>query len=104
MKHGSTLPWLDTLASKAWNPEKDTADGYLVRDILSMGTALAALLDEFHPIPIVFSVGVERLVRRLVVIEGSLPLGRKDRGAFFEKKIAFMWIGGGAHKETTSQY
>lgn len=65
-----------------------------------MGRSLTALLDEFRPTQIVFSAGVERMVRRLLVIKEALMKDRKDRGSYFEKKLAFMGIGGGALRAT----
>ncbi|CAN8074595.1 unnamed protein product [Agarophyton chilense] len=100
MKHGSIVPWVEGLASRAGPPERDTFDGYLSREILAVGMALAALLDEFHPLPIIFSAGVERLVKRSLVFEEAWKFSRKERGAFYKKKLAFMGLGGGALPST----
>lgn len=48
------------------------------------GLALATLLDELHPNPIVYSKGLERKIRRLVVIEAAFRKEKKDRGLFNE--------------------
>lgn len=44
-----------------------------------IGQALAALLDEFHPATVVYSMLAERLARRLFVIEESLVEDRAKR-------------------------
>lgn len=54
--------------------------------MLATGKALAAFLDEFHPQPIVFSAGVERLVCRLLIIEDLLHVECKDPAAFFLRR------------------
>lgn len=77
MQKGSIIPIVEALAAKAGPVDKDNADAYQAREIKCTGLALAALLDEFHPNPIVFSSGIERLVRRLVVIEMALEKDRK---------------------------
>ena len=82
------------MARRAGSVEKDSADGYLAREIKVIGLALAALLDEFHPAHVVTSNAVERLVRRLSVLEESISVDRKERGAFYEKKLGFLGIGG----------
>lgn len=35
---------------------------------------------------------VERLIRRVMVHEGALALQKKDRSAFYEKKLTFMGL------------
>lgn len=68
------------------------ADGYLAREVMVSGLALTALLDEFHPINLVTSSAVERLVRRLVIIEKTLSMERKARGPYFINHLAFLGI------------
>ena len=58
MKHGSIIPWVEALAAKAGTVDKDNANAYVAREIMTVGLSLAALLDEFHPSQIVFSAGV----------------------------------------------
>lgn len=96
MQKGSIIPFVETLESRAGPVDKDNSDAYLAREIKCTGMALAAFLDEFHPNPIIYSSGIERLVRRLVVIEAALEKDKKDRGAFYEKNLSFLGIGGGA--------
>lgn len=69
-------------------------------EIMTTGLALAALFDEFHPYPLIFSTAVDRLVRRLVVHEKALEKDRKDRGGFYEKNIEFMGLGSSASKKS----
>lgn len=57
MKQGSIFPWQDVLATKAGNPERESADGYHAREILSTRTALAELMEQLHPSPVESSVG-----------------------------------------------
>ena len=61
---------------------------------------MAALMDEFHPASLLQSVAVERLVRRLIVLEKSLSIEKKLRGQFLIKYLGFMGLGGGATPET----
>ena len=95
MNHGSLVPWLNALCSKAGQVEKDNADGYLAREIMSTGLTLASLLNEFHPEQLLYSSAIERLVRRLWVMEKSLSMERQDRGAFVLKMLGFMGLGHG---------
>lgn len=80
------MPFVETLASKAGPTDHDNSDAYLAPEIMCTGMTLANRLDEFHPNPIVYSAGVERLVRRLVLIEAALSKDKKDRGQFYGKK------------------
>lgn len=90
LQAGSVLAYTRLLADKAGAVNKDCADGYMAREIMTMGLTLAALLDELYHYPMIFSNGVERLVRRLVVHEKALDLGKKERGAYCEKNLAYL--------------
>lgn len=92
MLYGPISAWVEHLAQKAGNVQKNNAGGYLAREILSVGLTLAALLDEFHPSRIVYSVAVERLARRLLVVEVALTKDPKERGAYFKEKLVFMGL------------
>lgn len=70
---------------------------------MSTGLTLVSLFDEFHPYPMIFSNAVERLVRRLIVHESALGLDRKDRGAFYEKNLLYMGLGGVASTKSLKQ-
>lgn len=70
------------------------------REILITDTTLATLLDEFHPASVVFSATVERLVRRLVVLEESMSVDKKQLDKLYRKKLPCRGIGGGALPET----
>lgn len=74
MNHCSILPLLKLLASLIGRADKYNADCYLAQEVLSTRKSLPAFLDYFHPHPIVFSAGVERLVRSLVITEEALSL------------------------------
>lgn len=102
IQKGSIVPFVEGLASKAGGVHKSNADAFTAREIMCTGLALAALLDEFHPNPIVYSAGVERLVRRLLVIETALNKDRKDRAGVFEKNLDFMGINSGPSASTRS--
>ena len=94
MQHGSITSAVVNLAARAGSFDKDSAGGYLAREIKTVGLILADLLSEFHPVPIIFSSAVERLVRRLVVLEETLSKDPKDRYAHLESKLSFMGVGG----------
>lgn len=49
-----------------------------------------------HPHRITFSTGIERLVRRLVVIEEAMSLDRKDQGKGSTKRCCPSWVSAGA--------
>lgn len=49
ISYGSGRAWEKQLAARAGTPSMDNADGYLARQILTTGLALASILDEFHP-------------------------------------------------------
>lgn len=92
LQSDSIFAYTHALAEKAGSVTKDTADGYLAREIMCTGLALASIFDECHPYPTIFVNIVERLVRRLFVHEGALALEKKDRSAFYEKNLAFMGL------------
>lgn len=89
---GSIVAFTHNLAERAGPTSRDTADGYLAREILCTGMTLAAMFDEMHPYPTIFLSSVERLARRLLVLERALTLEKKDRSNFFERNVAFMGI------------
>lgn len=93
LQAGSIIAYTRGLADKAGSANKDSADGYLAREILTTGLALVNVFDEFHPYQLVFSNAVERLVGRLVVHDAALALDRKERGAFYEKNLAYLGLG-----------
>ena len=94
LQHRSITSAVDNLAARAGSLEKDSAGGYLAREIKTVGLILADLLSEFHPVLIIFSSAVERLVSRLVVLEETLSKDPKDRYAHLESKLSFMGVGG----------
>lgn len=49
---------------------------------MSTGLTLASLLNDLHPSEMIYSNAIERLVRRLWVIEKSLNMDREERGAY----------------------
>lgn len=100
MQKGSIIPFVEGLAAKAGDVHKSDGDGLLAREIMCTGLALAALLDEFHPNPIIFSSGVERMVRRLVVIEEALGKERKERAGVYDKNLEFMGLNVGPAAST----
>lgn len=63
---------MKSLTAKTGLLDRDKADAFLAREIKFTWFALAAFLDYFHPQPIQYFSGLERLVRYLVVIEASL--------------------------------
>lgn len=93
MSHGTIVPWLTNMCARARQIEKDNADGYLAREIVSSGLTLPSLLNEFHQAQMIYSNTVERLVRRLWVIEKSLSINRPDRGSYLVKMLGFMGLG-----------
>lgn len=74
MQKDSIIPLVKGLAAKAGPLEHYNSKGYLSREIKPTGLALATFLDEFHCNPIVLSAIVDRLVRRLIVIETTLGM------------------------------
>lgn len=48
LQSGSIIACRRILADKAGTADKDSADAYLAREILTAGLALVNLLDEFH--------------------------------------------------------
>lgn len=84
------IPWVEALSAKAGTVDKYNADGYLAREIMSTGLSLATFLDYFHPNPMVFSAGVERLVRDLW---SSSPLSKstRRRGGPATRKTCPSW-------------
>lgn len=69
-----------------------------VDQVYRLGTSCP--LRRFTPETYHFSSGVERLVRRLMVIEETLHISRKDLGAFYERLIGVLEIGGGETSPT----
>ena len=94
LQQGSLVTAFEAMSRRAGIVERETADGYLAREIKVSGLILASFLDELHPDQVTTSTAVERLVRRLVVLEESISIDKKERAAFYEKKLAFMGIGG----------
>lgn len=82
MKHGFMLAWVEVQTSRTGTTEKDSAEGYMERDIILTGMAVAGSLEGLYPQPIVFSAGVEGLVHDLVIIEETMTKDRNARGAF----------------------
>lgn len=95
MTDESIMPWMTSLCAEVGQVEKDNADGYLAREIVTAGLTLASLLNEFHPAQIIYSNAMERLVRRLWVLEKSLGMDRQERGPYVLRMLGFMGIGSG---------
>lgn len=93
---------MDIIAARAGQVDRDTAEGHLAREIVSVGMPLAALLDEHHSHLKVYGEGVERLVRRLVTLEEDTWLLYRDLGVLFIKKIALMGFGGATAPPSTT--
>lgn len=74
MTHGSIIPWVEGLASRAGSTDGMKAGKCIAREILFVGTTLATMLEKFHPARVTFSATMERLTRRLVILEESLNL------------------------------
>ena len=98
---GSLSNWVENLANRAENFEAENANSFLAREILTIGYALAAFLDEFHPDQIVHSNGIERLVRRMIVLEEAIRIDEKDRKTFYKKRLGFTGILPSAIKSAT---
>lgn len=96
MTHGSILAWVEQLSTRAGTMDGLRAENFMAREIMLTGVTLATMLDEFHPSTVVFSATVERLVRRLVVLEESMSVEKDQMSKFYAKKLAFLGIGGGA--------
>lgn len=79
MISGSIVPFFEILAVRAGPVEMDTADGHLSREIMCVSLFLAAFLDDLHPHPPVYSSGIERLVRRLVLFEEATSFSARER-------------------------
>lgn len=94
LQAGSIIAYTNGLAENAGPLNKDSAEGYLARDILTTGLSLVNLLEEFHPYPLIFSSAVERLGRRLVSYEAALTRDREDRSAFYEKNLSYVGLRG----------
>lgn len=82
------------LAERAGKIYSATADGNRARETKLLGMCLDALLDEQHPHPTAYGSAVERMVRRMAVLEESTALPIRERGAFQAKKLAFIESGG----------
>lgn len=104
LSEGSVRTFVENLAARAGNSQKDSAEGHLARQILFAGLALSSLLDEFHPVQILYSNVVEPLVRQILVYERAVGLEKGERSAFLTKSLAFVGIGGGALKETAALF
>lgn len=77
---GSIVAYTFQLADRSGMVKKGPADGYLGRKLISVCLTLASVLDEFHPYPMIFSNGLERLVVQLFIHEKVLQLKKRSAG------------------------
>lgn len=63
LQSGSIVSYTRQLAGKAGPINKDSANGYMARDAMTTGLTMVTLMEEFDPYRMIFSNGVESLVR-----------------------------------------
>lgn len=60
---------MKNLALHAGTVEGEKEKCFVAREIMVIGSVLATMIDEFHPESVMFSETVERIVRRLLLLE-----------------------------------
>lgn len=82
MRSVSILPWLDEITTRNGAVDREKVYGNLAMDLMATGMVLETMLDEIHFQANVFTATVERLTRRLFVLETLVGMERKDRSSY----------------------